>query len=229
MRKADIKPGEMYAVKYRQDYGSRPAVKAEAIEVGIERDEPGRRGARKDGVRMRLCETVQVKLWMGGGYEWRDIPAGTEFVAASLEVERPWEPRDEAMMLERQARREQNARVREMLLRLGLAARGRADRVAVRLDGAEDTPGFELTFGGRVNIDTDAFEAWLKRIDPMEVAGSAIEAFVEAVCRVEPWAGLRDLAGDGRLDTFREAALQEMREGLAVSDAELTVADDGED
>jgi hypothetical protein len=99
MRKADIKPGEMYAVKYRQDYGSRPAVKAEAIEVGIERDEPGRRGARKDGVRMRLCETVQVKLWMGGGYEWRDIPAGTEFVAASLEVERPWEPRDEAMML----------------------------------------------------------------------------------------------------------------------------------
>lgn len=200
MKAKDITPGEAYAV----EWGWRGVAKATVLEVPVVRM---RRvtlwegGKRKDALRPeRGNRRDGAKVQVHGRVEWIRL----------AEVLHAWGEEDDARERASAEAGERATALRTKLTELGLPT-------ADSFRGEAVSPAQM-----QVQLDFEPFEAWLKRIDPMEVAGSAIEAFIEAIERADPWTGLRDLAGNGRLHAAREAALQEMREGLAVSDAELT-------
>lgn len=221
MKKDDIIPGELYAVdppvnEVGAYYGRKPwLVKATVLAAGVPIDLIGGRGSRNTGSHCRLEEELRI---MAGFYErratTRTLPVGHEFVMRTADVDGEWQSEYEESIVAERVKRY------AMLDSLDALLRGLGLPPAVGLGSGPDVN------ADRVQIPTAMFEAWLRRIDPREVAGDAIEAFVEAVCRREPWTGLQDLSAADR-EVAKAAALREIAEGLAVSDAELAPEEEG--
>jgi hypothetical protein len=223
VKKADIRLGEAHAVdpgRTEADaykFGGSWPVKATALEVGVEYDHSGgygRPNPKHDGVRCRLEEPFRAQRRGISGDSFEQWEPGREFVVPSRLVLRLWEAwdqgrasNDEQRVRDRALRYAQQDFVREAGARLGLGA------VELKAD--------------EVTIDLGQLVRWLKRVDPAEVARSAIDAFIEEVERHEPFAGLTDLgkrdagAVGSELDAMKLVALNEVAEGLAVSDADI--------
>lgn len=175
--------------------------------------------AREGGVRFRQghakpLPAVEFEL-LEAGSTWSGLPIGSRVPLPGRSVIAEWTPADDEYRERVTAARARRSSLLERLAELGMPGRSR---------GVSRTysPGVTVT-RTVVSFDRGAFEKWFRRIDPMEVAGSAIEAFVEELSRRN---ALRDDPEAALIDLARGAALDEMRQGLAVSDAELEVAPD---
>jgi len=221
MRKSEIKEGELYVVPAPGDGLRREGVKATVLQVGIVRESrrTSSRRVQADGTRVRLEQRFVAVSWRGTD-DSRE--PGYEYEVRTADIREPWDERHEAKLAEDVRIKEHGALVAERLRNLGLTERKPGDRLLRRLgddDGA--VKGFAV-IGERVEIDADALMAWLERIEPGTVAAEAINQFVEEVKRDQPWKGLAD-AEEAELAKWRGAAVREIEEGVAVSDAEIAV------
>jgi hypothetical protein len=212
MKMDDIRAlrGEQVAVEFPRDeadvgYRYKAIVEATVIEAPIEFDAGYGSGSRK-GARLRLAESLRVIRRDG----FEELPAGHEFDSESRLIEGAWDkwrggrhPNDAEGAADRRRRYEEQDAIRAAEVRLGM-------------------PPLVLK-GGGVVVERDGLAAWLKRIDPTDLAADVIDAFVEEVCRRQPWTGLGDMRKTypAELRSAKVAAIREVEDGLAVSDAEL--------
>lgn len=201
MKKQDIERDALYVVdpptsgENGRVWGRPPwKVKARAVAVGV----PRANSTRLDGVRLRLEEDVfRAMAYVAGGYRELRYERGHEWTAATSEVERPWDAVKDGGDIEaaRRERYERTDGVVAAVSALGLAA--------------DD---YDLT-SETFTMDAGAFLRWLKRIDPVSAAADAL-VFVN---------DRRPFHDESEYGEAVDAAMQELREGLRVTDAELTV------
>lgn len=205
MRKEDIQKGTLYAAAGPGDsYSRAKKVCVRAVTVGVETRHS--RG-RLDGTLVRLERDAE---WSNFGRK-RAMKGGHEYVLPNRDIARLWTADDDAEEVVQQHRAEATSALRARLLALGL------DEAGTVFSGVE---GF--TIGPEeVTIDRGPFEAWIERIDPAKIAGEAIGMFVTNVKEEMPWTGVADISTP-TIGRFKEAAVQEVREGVAVSDGELS-------
>jgi hypothetical protein len=214
VKKAEIEPGELYEVPAPSEYGGKAhqGVKVTVVECGV----PRPYSSKLEGVLVRLEEPYLQHMTFE-----EDIPreVGYEYVVAARHVIARWDDEREERMSDRERRRAEAVEVEGLLLSMGLA-REQKER---RHSDEEGLPGFRVQGANKhVVVDLPVMLAWLKRIDPVMIAGEAIDLFVENVVNEEPWKGLKDATAD-ECTRWREAAVREIREGVAVSEAELHV------
>lgn len=191
--------------------GGDPLVKASVVEAPVSVDKRFGGGAKK-GARVRLEEAMRVVR--GAGFE--ELPIGHEFEVESRLIEHVWGTSgiragmpDDERAAEREARyREQDA-IAAAFERLGMP----------QVSARHETDGFRLA-GAEVVLPRALLARWLCRVDAVSIAADAITAFVEAVKADEPWKGFGDFSAD-ELVEYSDRVLEEIRQGLAVSDAEL--------
>lgn len=200
MKWTDIRVGEPHAVEYPQAedgvasrYSGRPKVKATPAEVGVVFKREYR-GEKSNGVRCTLDEPLRV--WKLGAPR-RELPVGHEFIAESRQVF-PYDASAAEVTAERAKRYAEQDAIRAAFGRLGLPE-------------ARPGRGFDLR-GDEVSIDRGVLASWLRRMDPIDAVR---DAFAEL--------GDADFAD---VDSWREAAdrvLEEVAQGMAVTDAEMAV------
>lgn len=210
MKKSEMVIGAEHAVEfpageaYVGRYNVPAHVKATVLEVGLVRS--GRFGgnARNDGVRCRLEAPIRTIEGVGRGDGFCAREPGHEFEVASRDVHRSWNcgHDDDAGQAAREARYTVQDELRVIFERLG------APKVELVGDGAA--------------ISAAELLRWLKRIDPTSIAGQAIGLFVEALDREG-----EDLPTDGVVEHAKAAAVQEVVEGVAVTDVEIGAGGEG--
>lgn len=193
MKAKDLKVGEAYRAEYA--YGKTgkvtlveaPVVRMERMRAGAEL-RPYRNDGHADGARVKVASTGQTV----------DV--------ALTKVLYVWDAEDEAREAAIVDLRERVAAVRAKLDELGMPY----ERV---WRGERSSSPANCT----VALPFEALEAWLRRVDPVAVAGDAIDAFVEALDR----SGHNGLS-DGAAEQAKAAAIEEVVQGFAVSDAEIS-------
>lgn len=211
MRKDQMVVGAVHAVQFPAGeahvgrYNGPAPAKATVLEVGVERRGRFGGGVKNDGVRCRLEAPIRVL----GGLLPRDRDAftahepGFEFVVASRDVQWLWlhGVDDDGVQAKREARYAMQDELRVIFDRLG-------------------GPNVELD-GMGVVLSAGELLSWLKRIDPREIAQNTVIAFVEELER-------RSVGLDA--EVFADASIAtvlEIEQGIAVSDAEITVEEAG--
>lgn len=224
MQKSEMTIGEAHAVEYPAGeaqagrYNGSPVVKAEVLATGLERRSRYGGNAKNDGVRCRLLARVRTIEGTGRNSDaFCEREPGFEFEVASRDVHRAWNGwdgnrghDDDAMQAEREARYAAQDELRSIFERLG-------------------APKVELAGDGAALAAADLLR-WLKRIDPVSIAGDAIVAFREELERealADPRPGAFDVLSDGQWEAARERAVQEIREGVAVTDDEIVAGGEG--
>lgn len=227
MKKSELKVGEEYAVGGTSSYDTKYRVSLVGVDVELAvkaHSFDGSRTVRRRGIVVELHPELESPRHMRGAvcgveFDRRFLLASARYVHATWAA---FVDQQERAAVARQTRDEEEARRRKQLADVLALLR---DRYGVRIERDDDrgtvadimwdASHFDIT------MEAEFAERLFKRIDPLEVAGSAIEEFIKMVCDQQPYTGLHDLAKDGALDAMRSAALEEVRQGLAVSDHEI--------
>lgn len=214
--------GESVAVEFPRDeadkrFGGGKAIVEAVVLVAPHEFEYARWSGRSEtrkGARLRLVEPLRVvSRHESATHGFEELPAGHEFNAESRLIEGAWDafrggrrPNDAEAAQERRERYEAQDALRAAVTRLGL-------------------PPAEMR-SGEVTFALAPLVKALGRLDPEDIATDAIAAFVEEVCRRQPWTGLGDMQKTypDELRSAKVAALREITDGFAVSDAELAEA-----
>lgn len=229
MKQAEIRVGEAYAATAPDDGGVARYQAAVCKASVVATRQPREYSKKLDGVKVRLEEPWLkrfTEIGDGGRREVvaRWLPVGHEYVVRSDEVLRPWgsdaRHHDEDDFAGRARIKAQWDEADALFERLGLSRRRHVRYWRSSGQGGKSEeliPGYSLGTDGRARVDFDALLPWLRRIDPVEVAGDAIDHFLSAVAGegfTVPDGGVRDRA--------KAATLEEVAQGVAVTDAELT-------
>jgi hypothetical protein len=207
MRKDQMVVGAVHAVQFpageahASQWAAPQPAKATVLEVGVV-FERRYSTTKTNGVRCRLEAPLRTIAGTRGD-DFRAREAGEEFIVESRYVLRPWGEwtdgranDDDAAQAAREARYALQDELRERLARMGGAP--------------------AKLMGGEAVFALEPLVRWLRRIDPVVIAGQAIGLFEEELARFEP-------GDDPGTDAAKVAALREIEQGVAVSDAEITV------
>lgn len=212
MKKTELVEGEMYALGTS---GTRLAIPAvlEKLDGQVEVN-----GRTVKGMIFRQAPEGDglLRTYMPFGYFVADRLV---LVSARGVIER-WEPyRERRDVAKARARADQELH--------GQRARKLVDAVRCLREKfgltEAQTAGVKMRFPSAViALDAEVIDELTRRFEPMGVAGSAIEAFVEELHELGLFRGEPELPT--LIDIARHGALAKVREGLAVTDAELVVA-----
>jgi hypothetical protein len=223
MRKEDVEVGGIYAADGPgETWSCAKVVQVKVIELR-QRVRVSRR-ATAAGVLVELQEDATLRKTFG---DEERVEKGTRYELPNRRLLHDWTEADDEAKLRAEASRSMRATISEKLIALGLPAARAGYEVRraaledgsydpdrdVTLTGYEDEEGFNVRRDETVVIDNEILLAWLARIDPLKIAGEAIEEYV----RLE---GQR-LGGQMLFAASRDTVLAEIAQGIAVTDAEL--------
>lgn len=211
MKKTELVEGEVYALGAASTSRAIPG-RLERLEGEVKAD----KGRLLRGIIFRQVVEAGGRLtntYMPYGWFVDDLVI-LDSARGVLELWEPYAARRDAAAARERAEREHHGHRLELL-----------DAAVTRLRSAfgldkQQVQGTRRGFpGASIAFDAEVIEELTRRFEPMGVAGSAIEAFVEelrelALLRDEP--ELPTL-----IDIARGGALAKVREGLAMTDAEL--------
>lgn len=224
MQKKDLVPGEVYALGDPGHWATLRKVPGKLITTDGERQGDEAHGERVlKGIVFELQpdgDTKVADLKLPYDVSRFHLGRGIVVLKSARHVIKPWAEFVEtrAGILERAALVETTERAEEELLARAVAG---LQSFGVEVVGLGRVGAVQRTKDRGVKFSPPAIEELVRRFEPLGVAGSAIELFVQALEATDVWDCMPPELRVEQIEAARDVALSQLRDGLAVTDAEL--------